>query len=72
MRIFTHLIIALVWCYRFTLGPVLGGHCRFEPSCSQYMIDAVRKHGPFRGGFRGVRRLSRCHPFYKGDTYDPA
>ena len=60
------LILGLVWCYRATLGHVMGGHCRYHPSCSQYMIDAVRKYGACRGGWRGVKRIARCHPFAKG------
>ncbi len=65
------IIIALVWLYRITLGPVLGGQCIYQPTCSQYMIDAVRKHGPIRGAWRGIKRISRCHPWGKGG-YDPA
>ena len=59
-------IIALVWVYRGTLGLVMGGHCRYHPSCSQYMIDAVRKYGPVRGVWRGIRRIGRCHPWSEG------
>ncbi|MAE65243.1 MAG: membrane protein insertion efficiency factor YidD [Phycisphaeraceae bacterium] len=65
------LVIFGVLVYRVTLGRVIGGHCRFQPTCSQYMIDAVRKHGAFRGAWRGVRRICRCHPF-GGSGYDPA
>lgn len=64
-------VIFAVHAYRVTLGPFLGGHCRFQPTCSQYMLDAVEKHGPFRGGWRGVKRICRCHPF-GGSGYDPA
>ena len=64
-------LIGLVLVYRVTLGPFMGGYCRFQPSCSQYMIDAVRKHGPFRGGWRGAKRICRCHPL-GGSGYDPA
>ena len=56
-------LIYLVLAYRATVGQVMGGHCRFYPSCSQYMIDAVRKYGAWRGLWRGVRRIARCHPF---------
>ncbi len=52
-----------VGVYRGTVGLWLGGHCRFEPSCSQYMLDAVAKHGPVRGTWRGLRRITRCHPW---------
>lgn len=64
-------VVLLVYAYRLTLGPWLGGHCRFHPSCSQYMLDAVRRHGPWRGTWRGVRRIMRCHP-WGGGGYDPA
>ena len=56
------LLILLVLLYRATLGPVLGGHCRYHPTCSQYMIDAVTKYGAWRGVWRGARRIARCHP----------
>ena len=70
-RFVAQCLIALVHIYRFTLRPILGGHCRYEPSCSQYMIDAIRKHGPLRGSWRGLKRIGRCHPF-GGSGYDPA
>ncbi len=63
-------IIALVWVYRLTLGPFLGGHCRHQPTCSQYMIEAVRKYGPLRGGWKGIKRVLRCHP-WGTMGYDP-
>lgn len=64
-------LIFLVLLYRVTLGKVMGGHCRFQPSCSQYMIDAVQKHGPVKGAWKGLKRIARCHPF-GGSGYDPA
>jgi putative membrane protein insertion efficiency factor len=57
--------------YRVTLGLFLGGRCRFTPSCSQYAIDAIEKYGAFAGGWRAVKRISRCHP-WGGQGYDPA
>ena len=65
------LLIQLVLVYRATLGRLLGGHCRFHPTCSQYAIDAVNKYGAARGAWKTVRRLARCHPF-GGKGYDPA
>ncbi len=70
-RLLANTLIALVYAYRATLGPVMGGHCRFHPTCSQYMIDAIRKHGPLRGAWRGIKRIARCHPL-GGKGYDPA
>lgn len=71
-RILAAAIVGLVWLYRGTLGPALGGHCRYHPTCSQYMLDAVAKHGPVVGFGRGVRRVLRCHPFSRRPYHDPA
>lgn len=60
------LVVGGVWAYRCTLGVVLGGQCRFHPTCSQYMIDAARKDGPVRGVWRGLKRIGRCHPWSAG------
>lgn len=64
-------VVIVVWCYRWTLGPVMGGHCRYHPTCSQYMLDAVNKHGGWRGFWMGLRRIARCHP-WGGSGEDPA
>lgn len=66
----SRVLIAMVQVYRFTLSPVLGRHCRFQPSCSVYFIGSVRKYGAMRGSWRGVRRICRCHPWNPGG-YDP-
>jgi putative membrane protein insertion efficiency factor len=63
-------LIGLVLLYKLSLSPLLGRHCRFEPSCSTYFIEAVRKYGPVRGAWRGLRRIARCHPWNPGG-YDP-
>lgn len=74
VRLLVRLLIALVWLYRLTLAPLIGilfgSVCRFEPSCSQYMIEALRKYGPVRGLLRGIARVGRCHPWHPGG-YDP-
>ena len=64
------LLILLVRAYQIVLSPLFSGCCRFEPSCSNYMIEALRTHGVAKGLYLGVRRLLRCHPFGKGG-YDP-
>jgi len=64
-------LVGLVLLYRATLGPFLGGHCRFTPTCSQYAIDAIDRHGPLRGAWLAARRVARCHP-WGGSGYDPA
>jgi len=63
-------LVALVRGYQATLGPMMGGACRFEPSCSNYMIEALEVHGAAKGLLLGLWRILRCHPF--GDHgYDP-
>jgi putative membrane protein insertion efficiency factor len=64
------LLIGLVRLYQYTLAWALGGHCRFQPSCSHYAVDCLRMHGAWRGALLSVRRVSRCHPFHPGG-YDP-
>ena len=69
-RVGSAALIAGVRVYQFTLGPILGGRCRYEPSCSLYAIEAIRLHGPIRGAWLSVKRISRCHP-WGGHGYDP-
>ena len=64
------LLIGLVRVYQATLSPFLGGACRFEPSCSHYGIEALRRHGAIRGSWLTLRRLLRCRP-YGPSGYDP-
>jgi putative membrane protein insertion efficiency factor len=59
-------LIGLVRAYRFFLKPWLGNACRFEPSCSQYALDALRRHGALGGGLLAGGRLLRCHPWCDG------
>lgn len=63
-------LVGMVRLYQLTLSPFLGNVCRFEPSCSRYMIGAIEKHGPIRGVLKGIGRLLRCHPLHPGG-YDP-
>ena len=63
-------LIVLARVYQWTLSPMLGSHCRFEPTCSNYFIQAVRKYGAVRGTIKGVLRICRCHPWHPGG-YDP-
>lgn len=64
------LVIFLIKTYRYLLSPLLGNHCRFYPSCSCYAETAVRRFGVLRGGWLGLRRLGRCHPWAPGGV-DP-
>jgi putative membrane protein insertion efficiency factor len=63
-------LIAAIRLYQVTLSPLLGPACRFEPSCSHYMVQSIKKYGLISGMIRGVRRFSRCHPWNPGG-YDP-
>ncbi len=65
------LLIHLVLLYRVTLARLLGGQCRFHPTCSQYAIDAMNRYGPWLGGWRSIKRICRCHP-WGGHGFDPA
>jgi len=60
----------LIRGYQRVISPVLPPSCRFHPSCSQYTLEAVERHGVFKGSWLGLRRLSRCHPFNPGG-FDP-
>jgi uncharacterized protein len=63
-------LVVLVRAYQLCVSPFLGPCCRFYPSCSEYAIDAIRRHGPFRGSSLALLRLLRCHPLHPGG-YDP-
>jgi len=62
--------VGAIRVYQWTLSPLLGGQCRFEPTCSRYAEEAFRTHGLLRGAWLTVRRLVRCQPFCRGG-YDP-
>lgn len=68
--IFSKLIIGLVRFYQLAISPWLGSSCRYSPTCSQYMIEAVNEWGPLKGFWLGIKRIGRCHPW--GDHgHDP-
>jgi uncharacterized protein len=69
-RLPAEVVIALVRGYQWLISPLLGPTCRFTPTCSQYFIESVRKHGVMRGSWRGAGRILRCHPFHPGG-FDP-
>jgi putative membrane protein insertion efficiency factor len=68
--IFTTPLIWLVRIYQYAFRPMLGRSCRFHPSCSDYAIEALERHGPVKGLLLAVRRVGRCHPWHPGG-YDP-
>ena len=63
-------VIALVRVYQRCISPLLPPRCIYLPTCSQYMLEAVEKYGVWKGGWLGLRRICRCHPFHQGG-YDP-
>jgi len=65
-----NILIFGIKAYQFILSPFLVPSCRYIPSCSQYMVEAITKHGAVKGTVLGVSRVCRCHPFHKGG-YDP-
>lgn len=62
--------IWLLRFYRLAISPMLGRSCRFHPSCSEYAIEALERHGLLRGTTLAIRRIGRCHPWHPGG-YDP-
>jgi hypothetical protein len=62
--------ILLVRFYQLCISPLKPPTCRFTPTCSEYAIQALRKHGPFKGLFLAIKRILRCHP-WGGSGYDP-
>ena len=65
------LMLLLIRFYRKCISPYTPASCRFTPTCSQYAYEAISKYGAAKGGLMALKRLLRCHPFYKGSTYDP-
>ncbi|HVP12981.1 MAG TPA: membrane protein insertion efficiency factor YidD [Phycisphaerae bacterium] len=69
-RIVAFGLVLFIRAYQFAVRPLLVGGCRFEPSCSEYAIQAISRHGPARGAWLALKRLSRCHPWGRGG-FDP-
>jgi uncharacterized protein len=69
-RLLAWLFIGAVRLYQLALSPLIGRHCRFEPSCSKYFIAAIEKYGPIKGSLRGIWRICRCNPWNRGG-FDP-
>lgn len=60
----------LVWLYKYAVSPLLPNACRYSPTCSDYMLEALKIWGPFKGTWLGIKRISRCHP-WGGHGHDP-
>lgn len=67
---FKFLFIKLIKGYQKIISPWLGANCRYTPTCSQYAVEAIQKHGAFKGGWLGLKRILSCNP-WGGHGYDP-
>lgn len=65
------IFLAMIGFYRRSISPYFPPRCRFYPTCSAYAYEAIRKYGALKGGYLAMKRFLKCHPFYKGDFYDP-
>ncbi|QQR91199.1 MAG: membrane protein insertion efficiency factor YidD [Myxococcales bacterium] len=65
-----YVLLALIRLYQWTLSPLLGAACRFEPSCSHYTASCIHEFGAAKGSWLGIKRICRCHPFAAGG-FDP-
>ncbi|MBQ58399.1 membrane protein insertion efficiency factor YidD [bacterium] len=70
MNTFSHILAAPIRIYRLIFSPWVGFNCRYQPTCSAYALEALERHGAFKGSLLIIRRLGRCHPF-GGNGYDP-
>ena len=69
-RMLAKSMLGLIWVYRHLISPLTPPACRYTPTCSQYAVEAIRKYGPFRGGWLAFKRILRCNP-WGGSGYDP-
>jgi len=70
VSILARVAVLMIRGYQVTFSPLLPSACRYQPSCSAYTLEAVERYGALRGGWIGMRRILRCHPFARGG-YDP-
>ena len=69
-KFLSFLLVIPIKLYQMLISPILGPNCRYHPTCSQYSIEAINKHGPFKGTSLAVKRISSCHP-WGGSGHDP-
>jgi putative membrane protein insertion efficiency factor len=69
-RVLAWPLLGLVWLYRYAISPLTGANCRYEPTCSAYAAEALKRYGAFRGGWLALKRIGRCHP-WGASGYDP-
>ncbi|HET7360759.1 MAG TPA: membrane protein insertion efficiency factor YidD [Salinimicrobium sp.] len=69
-KVFSYPLIGLVKGYQYFISPIIPASCRFTPTCSQYILEALRRYGALKGSWLGIKRIARCHP-WGGSGYDP-
>lgn len=69
-RFFLKIFLGIIFIYQKGISPLTGPHCRYTPTCSEYCKEALLRYGPIKGGFMGIKRICRCHPFHPGG-FDP-
>ncbi|APG61244.1 membrane protein insertion efficiency factor YidD [Christiangramia salexigens] len=69
-RWLSNILIGLVQFYRKFISPLTPASCKYYPTCSSYMLEAIKTHGPIKGGWMGIKRIASCHP-WGGSGYDP-
>jgi putative membrane protein insertion efficiency factor len=65
------LLLSLIRFYQKAISPAFPARCRYYPTCSRYAYEAITKYGAFKGSWLALKRFLRCHPFHKGDYFDP-
>lgn len=69
-KVFVTILVLPIKLYQYSISPLLPGACRYVPTCSEYSIQALKKHGPLRGSYYAIKRIFSCHP-WGGHGYDP-
>lgn len=69
-KILSKILLVPIYFYKYSISPMLPPSCRYTPTCSEYAIEAIKKHGPLKGLWLGIKRIARCHP-WGGHGYDP-
>ncbi|MFV0469287.1 MAG: membrane protein insertion efficiency factor YidD [Dysgonomonas sp.] len=69
-KIISYIFLLPIYFYKYCISPLTPSSCRYSPTCSEYAVQAIKKHGPFKGTWLAIKRISRCHP-WGGSGYDP-
>jgi len=70
MKYLNYIVVLPVRFYQIVISPLLGSNCRYTPTCSQYMVEAINEWGVFKGTWLGIKRIGNCHP-WGGSGHDP-